>query len=269
MKVRLGIDLGGTSIKIGVVDEKYRIVYKQSIPTDADSKSFSEIVKNMALAAQAAAEAAGYDIKDFPCVGIGSPSYINPHTGLLVFFNNTNWRNVPLRQELQKYIPVPVFIGNDANCAVVGEALAGSAKGYDNVLMLTLGTGIGSGLIINGKLYCGADGMGAELGHTTFVYGGEACTCGRKGCYESYASVSALIRQTKDAMRSAPDSLMHGVSEEQGNKVTGRTAFDAAKMGDEAALRVVDRYIDYVASGISGFVNIYILHSIISCIIDS
>jgi glucokinase len=169
MKYRLGIDLGGTAIKTGIVDENYKVVYKHSVPTDAAAKSFEEVVREMASAAEAVAKMAGLTLRDFPCVGVGSPSCINPNTGLLVFSNNTNWRNAPLKQELEKHIPVPVYVGNDANCAVIGEALAGAAKGYDNVIMLTLGTGVGGGVILNGKLYCGADGMGTELGHTLFV----------------------------------------------------------------------------------------------------
>lgn len=255
MAYRIGIDLGGTAIKAGVVDEDYHVVYQHSRPT---GEGFQRVVADMAAAAEAVAAMAGLTVGAFPCVGVGTPSCINPNTGRLVFSNNTNWRDVPLREELEKHLPVPVYIGNDANCAIIGEALAGAARGRENILMLTLGTGVGGGLILGGKLFCGGDGMGAELGHTPLVSGGEPCTCGIDGCLEAYASVTALIRQTREAMDRTPDSLMHAYAREQeGGAVTGKTAFESAKQGDAAARAVVDRYIEYLANGIGGLVNVF------------
>lgn len=254
MKYRLGVDLGGTGIKAGVVDESFHIVQKHSLATGA-SRSFEEVVFDIARAAHETAELAGLSVADFPVVGVGSPSCINPNTGRLVFSNNTSWKNVPLRQELEKHLPVPVLIGNDANCAVVGESVAGAAQGYSDVLMFTLGTGVGGGVILDGKLYCGADGMGTELGHTQFIHGGEHCTCGIDGCFEAYASVTALIRDAKHAMEKHPESALHGAS--QGEGVTGRAVFDCAKAGDETALALVERYAGYVAAGIGSLVNVF------------
>ncbi len=253
MNYRIGIDLGGTAIKAGLVDEQYHIIQSYSQPT---GEGFSTVVANMAEAARRVADKAGLAITDFPCVGVGTPSCINPHTGRLVFSNNTNWRDVPLREELEKHLPVPVYIGNDANCAVIGEAIAGAAKGAKNVIMLTLGTGVGGGVILDGKLFCGADGMGTELGHTPIVSGGTYCTCGISGCLEAYASVTALIRQTKEAMEAAPDSAMHAYAAEEG-AVSGKTAFECAKKGDPAAKRVVEQYIGYLANGIGGLINVF------------
>jgi len=254
MKYRLGVDLGGTGIKAGVVDENFNIVQKHSLATGA-SRSFVEVVSDIARAARETAELAGLSVADFPVVGVGSPSCINPNTGRLVFSNNTSWKNVPLREELEKHLPVPVLIGNDANCAVVGESVAGAAQGYSDVLMFTLGTGVGGGVILNGKLYCGADGMGTELGHTRFVYGGEPCTCGIEGCFEAYASVTALIRDAKRAMAGHPESALHEASRLEG--VTGRAVFDCAKAGDATALALVERYADYVAAGAGSLVNVF------------
>ena len=253
MQYRIGIDMGGTAIKAGIVDENYQVVYRHSRPT---GQGFERVVAEMAAAAREVAEMAGLAVSDFPCVGVGTPSCINPNTGRLVFSNNTNWRNVPLREELEKHLPVPVYIGNDANCAIIGEALAGAAKGCANVIMLTLGTGVGGGVILNGKLYCGGDGMGTELGHTPLIAGGYPCTCGINGCLESYASVTALIRQTKEAMEAHPQSAMHAYCREHGD-VSGRTAFDCARQGDAAALAVVDQYMEYLANGIGGLVNVF------------
>lgn len=253
MQYRLGIDLGGTAIKAGVVDESNRIVYRHTRPTGG---SFEQIVADIAASANEVAGQAGLKVTDFPCIGVGTPSCINPKTGRLVFSNNTNWRDVPFREELEKHIPIPAYIGNDANCAIIGEAIAGAAAGCENVVMLTLGTGVGGGIILNGKLFCGADGMGAELGHTPLVAGGTPCTCGINGCLEAYASVTALIRQTKEAMEADPTSLLHAHAQKTGH-VSGRTAFDCAKQGDRTALAVVDRYMEYVANGIGGLINIF------------
>lgn len=253
MQYRIGIDLGGTTIKAGIVDENHRIVCQHSRPTE---DGFLRVVADIAAAAETVAEQAGRSVRDFPCVGIGTPGRISPRTGRLVFSGNTNWRDVPLREELEKRLPAPVYIGNDANCAIAGEAIAGAAKGCRNVIMLTLGTGVGGGVILDGKLFCGADGMGAELGHTPLTAGGYPCTCGINGCLESYASVTALIRQARDAMAAHPESALHAAAAEEG-AVTGKLVIDCAKAGDETALRVVDRYTDYVANGIGGFVSIF------------
>ena len=256
MEYRIGIDLGGTDIKAGLMDQELRMVHKLSVPTRAE-RGFEAVVADMAGAAKAVAEWAGLSIDDFPCVGVGSPGCINPHTGLLVFSNNTDWHNVPLREELHKHLGIPIYIGNDANCAMIGEAVAGAAKGCNNALLFTLGTGVGGGLIWNGKLFLGADGMGSEFGHMTMVHGGVPCTCGNLGCIESYASVTALIRQTREAMAAHPDSAMHAHASAHDGRVTGRTSFDCARQGDEAALAVVDRYIEYVAAGLGGYVNVF------------
>ncbi|NMA18076.1 MAG: ROK family glucokinase [Clostridiaceae bacterium] len=253
MKYRIGIDLGGTSIKAGVVDEAHNIISSHQKPT---LEGFELVVADMAETAQIAAEMVGLKWDDFSSVGVGSPGFINPQSGLLVLSSNTNWRNKPLKQELQKHIPVPVFIGNDADCAVIGEMIAGAAKGYRNILMLTLGTGVGGGLILNGRLFSGCDGMGAEFGHTPLISDGLPCACGQNGCLEVYASVTALIRQTKEAMKENPETQMHAHVEKYG-EVSGKTAFDCAREGDVVALRVVDQYCNYLANGIGGFITLF------------
>jgi len=253
MKYRIGVDMGGTAIKAGVIDENFNIICSHSVPT---GEGFETVVKNIADAAKTVAGMAGLKVEDFPCVGLGTPGCISPSTGKLVFSNNTNWRNVPLRDELAKHLPVPVYIGNDANCAVIGETIAGAAKGHDNVVMITLGTGVGGGVIIGGKLFCGGDGMGAELGHTVLVADGYPCTCGARGCLEAYASVTGLIRQTKDAMAADPKSFLHDWVKEYG-AVNGKTVFDCAQQGDAASLKVLDQYTSYVAAGLGGFINVF------------
>ena len=256
MEYKLGLDFGGTGIKAGVVDETYKIIAKSSVPTRPDH-DLEKTVDDMAALAKTVVRMAGLTFKDIKSIGVGCPSFIHPVTGRLVFVNNTNWINVPLREELEKRLPLPVSVENDANCAVIGEALAGAAKAVRNVLMLTLGTGVGSGLILNGKLFPGCDNMGMELGHVPFKIDGEMCTCGIRGCFEAYASVTALIRQTREAMAANPASGMNAYTSAHNGRVSGRTAFDCARQGDAAAKQVVDTYIDYVANGIGGFIDIF------------
>ena len=254
MQYRIGIDLGGTAITAGVVDENNQVVYSHMQPT---GEGFEQVVADLAKAAETVAAMAGLTVRDFPCVGIGTPSCINANTGRLVFSNNTDWRDVPLREELEKHLPVPVYIGNDANCAIIGEAVAGAAKDRRSVVMLTLGTGVGGGVILDGKLFVGGDGMGAELGHTPVVHHGNMCTCGIPGCLEAYASVTALIAQAEEAMGRYPDSMLHEKAAENGGALNGRIIFDCAHANDPAALEVVDQYEEYLANGIGGLINIF------------
>ncbi len=210
----------------------------------------------MSRVAAAAAEKSGVRLADCVCVGVGTPGFVSRKTGRLVFAGNLGWRDVPLKQALEAQLPVPVFVGNDANCAVIGETLAGAARGLRNVVLVTLGTGVGGGVVLDGAMFCGGDGMGTEIGHIPLVLGGEPCTCGLRGCYEAYASVRALIDQTKRAMAAHPDSAMNARAHEMG-RVDGRTSFDCAKKGDAAARAVVEQYEEYVAAGIGALVCIF------------
>ncbi|MDO5111492.1 MAG: ROK family protein [Clostridia bacterium] len=255
MKYRIGIDLGGTNIKAGVVDEDNRIVAYDTRPTDAD-RPFAEVVLSMAQSAKDAAAQLDLTLADFPCLGVGTPGSVQRKFGKVLRAGNLNWYDVPLRDELQKHVSTPVYVGNDADCAAAGESIAGAAKDYNNVLLFTLGTGVGGGIIIEKKIFSGGDGLGAELGHIPLVFEGVHCTCGIDGCFEAYASVTGLIRQTREAMAAHPDSLLNNLAEERG-VVNGRTPFDAAKAGDAAALAVIDRYISYVAAGIGGCISIF------------
>ena len=255
MEYRIGVDLGGTAIKAGVIDGQNRIVCRVSVPTGA-SRPFETVVADMAGAAAAAAAQAGLRMTDFPCVGFGMPGLIDHRRGVNAFAGNLGWREKPVAAELQKHIDVPVRIGNDANCAVIGETIAGAARGYDNVLMLTLGTGVGGGIILDRRLFTGGDGMGVELGHVQLLFGGEPCTCGSVGCLEAYASVTALIRQTEDMMARRPDSAMHAYARAHGG-VDGRTSFECMKQGDAAAAEVVEAYLHYLAAGIGSFICVF------------
>lgn len=250
----MGLDLGGTNIATGIVDENYNIIASHSLPTYRH-RSFEEIVADMARAVRETADIAGLGLDDFPCIGLGVPSSIDPETKRPTFANNLGWKNVPLIEEFRKYIDKPVYLANDADCAALGEALAGVAKKFKSVLFITLGTGVGGGLIMNDQIFTGADGHGFEPGHMTILIDGFVCTCGRKGCFESYASVTGLIRETIEAIGAYPRTLMREICGDDIGKINGRTAFDAAKQGDEAGKRVVEKYIYYLGVGISSMVT--------------
>ena len=256
MKYYVGIDLGGTNIVAGVVDENYNIKAKYSEPTNA-SRGFKEVCASIANAAYEAAKKANIDMKDVESVGVGSPGCVNRNTNLLVFSNNLGWENVPFQDELEKHFDVPVFIDNDANCAALGEVLAGAARNYENACMVTLGTGVGGGIIIDKKIFSGSDRLGAEIGHTILLYGGEVCSCGLEGCFEAYASATALIRQIKQAIKQHPESLLNTLCDGNLDKVEAKTAFDAMDKGDEIAAKVIDQYLSYVAAGVGSMMTLF------------
>ncbi len=251
----IGIDLGGTNIAAGIVDEKGNILKKDSVPTLAE-RPIEEIVNDMASLCRRLLAEENISIDDIEAIGLGCPGTVDSQNGVIAYANNLKMKNTPIREMLGARFPGKrIKLENDANAAAFGE-YAVNGGGAGSFVFITLGTGVGGGVIIDGKLYKGFNGAGAELGHTTLVLDGEPCSCGRNGCWEAYASVTALIRQTKAAMDSAPDSSMHRWVEENG-KVSGRTAFDCARNGDKAAQAVVDNYVKYVADGIVDTINIF------------
>ena len=251
----MGIDLGGTNIKAGVVDDAFRIIgrakAKTGIPRPAE-----EVMDAMAECAKAAAADAGVPWEQIRQVGIGVPGTANEETGVVEYANNLLFENVPMREYLQKRLHKEIDITNDANAAALGEVLAGAARGASNAVAVTLGTGVGGGIIIDGRLFTGFHYGGAELGHMGIVLGGRKCTCGRRGCLEAYASATGLIRSTKEAMEAFPDSLMWELARENGGNVSGRTAFLAAGRGDAAAQAVVNDYIQHLGYGLASIINI-------------
>lgn len=249
----IGIDLGGTNIVASVVDDKYNIIATGKTPT-AVPRPAEEIFDDIAAVCREAMDKAGLTIADISSVGLGTPGTVNEN-GIIEFANNLGFNNVPAREMLKERLgDLPIYIDNDANCAALGEAYAGCGNGSQNFVAVTLGTGVGSGIIVNGKIVTGVNCAGGECGHMVIVVDGEPCSCGRKGCWEAYASATALIRQTRKAMEENPDSIMHEVARQEG-KVSGRTAFDAMRKGDIAAIKVVDNYIKYVACGLINIVN--------------
>ncbi len=254
--VTIGIDLGGTNIAVGVVDENCQIIGRAVTKTRAERPA-SEIIADMAKTARAAVENAGLTMADVQAVGVAAPGTVNPDTGVIEYANNIGFLNTPVGEELGRLLGMPVAVGNDANLAAYGEAIAGVGKDADTLVAITLGTGVGGGVIIDRKVYTGFNHAGAELGHFVIHENGEPCTCGLKGCWEAYASATALIRQTKRAMEQNPDSKMWELCGGDLAKASGRTAFDAMRAGDEAGRQVVDTYIGHIATGIISVINIF------------
>ena len=249
----IGIDLGGTNIAVGLVDKNGKILATDSVPTHKE-RAYIEIVADMAALAKKVTLAGGCALEDIKAVGIGCPGTIDTANGVVVYANNLKMDRAPVAAEFQKHWNIPVYLENDANAAAFGEYRM-TAKDTDSFVFMTLGTGVGGGIVLNGRLWHGFNGAGAEIGHTSIVMDGEPCTCGMRGCLESYASVTALIKQTKEAMEAHPDSAMHEWVAKKG-KISGRTAFECAKAGDAAATAVRDRYIRYVAEGVNNLINI-------------
>ena len=252
----VGIDIGGTNVKAGIVDDNGKIIVKSSIPTGRD-REFSVIVGDIAEQIKKLCADANMTLDDINGIGIGCPGAINSKDGIVNYVCNLDWVNVPLVAELQKHINKPAYVSNDANVAALGESMFGTGKNYSDVVFITLGTGVGGGVIIDNKLFEGVESKGTELGHMVIVIGGEECGCGRRGCLEAYASATALIRDTKRAMEKDKNSAMWQFVDGDINKVDGRTAFECSKTGDESAKKVVDAYITYLSEGIANFVNIF------------
>lgn len=254
----LGIDLGGTNIAVGVVDENYHILAtakrKTKVPCEPE-----ELCEQLATAALEALDNAKITINDIPWVGIGTPGTVNRDTGVVEFSNNLYLHNYPMRELLEKRLNKKVIIENDANAAAYGEYKAGALRGAKNGVAITLGTGVGSGIIIDGKVYAGFNYAAGEMGHTVIVFNGRHCTCGRNGCWEAYASATGLIAMTREAMQKTDDhdrpiwKLANGNLED----VTGRTAFDAMRAGDPIGKEVVDQYIAYLGCGLVNVINTF------------
>ena len=246
---RIGIDLGGTNIAVGVVNDRYEIVARRSVPTGAERPA-EEVIRDMGDAVEEALRQAGLTAVDCASMGVGSPGACDPQTGVVKRAYNLNWFDVPVCRMLHQRFGIPVRLGNDANCAALAEVVAGAAVGCQDMVLITLGTGVGSGIISRGKILSGLRGGAGEAGHMLLVLDGEPCTCGRRGCWEAYASATALIRQARQAAAEHPESLLAGAEE-----ITGKTVFDAADRGDETANAVVDRFCDYMGAGVTNIVN--------------
>lgn len=253
----IGIDLGGTNIAAAIVAEDGTIIRKGSTPT-MNERHQEAIIKDMAmLAIKLVDEQEGMTMDDIHAIGVGSPGTPDPEKGTIVYANNLNFHNTPIRDEIQKYINKPVYVGNDANVAALGEYECGSGSKYNDLVAVTLGTGVGGGVIIDGKIIDGSFNGGAELGHISINFEGRPCNCGRLGCWERYSSATALINDAVEAAKKHPESSLNDLVGGDLSKMNAKIPFDAAQAGDAVAGELIESYIKYLAVGLVNVINIF------------
>ena len=252
---RIGIDLGGTYIKAGITDENYDIIFKGEAPTGLPCPP-ETVADNCAALVKKLVADAGLTLDDIESIGMGSPGTVDCDNGIVEYANNLGFRDVHFAEMLRERIGKPLYMGNDANVAAYGEYVKCGEK-YTSFVFITLGTGVGGGIIIDGKIYTGFNYAGAELGHIVIQKDGVQCSCGRKGCWESYSSTNALIRMCREEMQKDASSALWRLCEGDESKVTGRTVFAAVAEGDSAAKAALGVYIDYLACGIASVINIF------------
>ena len=253
MNYYIGIDVGGTFVKAGIVDENGNIVADGKIASECD-KGGNKLAENAATLVMRLLEKSGISKDQIVGAGMGFPGFIDSKNGIVVYSNNVRLSDFPIVEIMQAKLGLKVKVANDANVAALGEKMFGAGKEYNDMVMITLGTGVGAGIIIDGKLFEGNRSAGAEIGHMLLAHGGEQCTCGRKGCFEAYSSATALIRDTRRAMQNHKDSLMWEIGSI--DNVTGKTPFDYAKK-DKFAAEVVDNYIEMLGSALTDIANIF------------
>ncbi len=252
---KIGIDIGGTNIKLGIVDERNRIIRKHFIKTNTQQSS-QVIIERLGKAILTLIKLSQISTEKISGVGIGCPGTIDRENGIVVYSNNIHWEDLKLATSIEKIVKLPVKLANDADCAVLGEQAAGRAQGKANVVLLTLGTGVGSGIIVDGHLLTGGYFGGGELGHMVLDMNGPRCSCGRQGCFEVYASAAALMRTGKKIARSNKESLLYKANQEK-QRIHAKMVFEAMDAGDLAAKKAVDQYMKYLAAGIVNVINIF------------
>ena len=250
----VGIDLGGTSIKAGLVDENGKIIAKATCPTLVE-RGAKPVVTDMAKLSMEVVEKGGVTMDDVKAIGIGLPGVQDPRTGIIPFCTNLHWHQVPVIEWMQEIVNKPIFVDNDATVAGLAESVAGVSANYRNSVFLTLGTGVGGGIVLNGKVVSGSHGVGSELGHMITVMDGEMCTCGNRGCWERYASATAMIRMGREAAEKNPNCLIATSVNGNLDEITAKVVTDAAKAGDPVAEEVFDRYVYHLCVGIVGIIN--------------
>lgn len=261
MAYYIGVDVGGTNIACGIVDENMNIVARSKVKTnprgrDGESPEYAEILEEIKNAVRQAGDEAGIAPSAAHSIGIGCPGTCNNEKGVVEYANNLRFNYSPLKADMESEFKIPVYLENDANAAAFGEYSAGAARGSKNAVVITLGTGVGCGIIIDGRIYRGSNFAGGELGHMVIVMDGLPCTCGRRGCFEAYCSATGLIHMTTQASELNPESIMTKMILEDG-KVSARTAYKAFKQGDPVGRAVTEQYVKYLACGIANTINIF------------
>ncbi len=257
----IGVDLGGTNIVVGITDSEGNILKSYTRPTITTRKT-EEIFDDIIDMCQILIEEFNLDTSSLKGIGMGIPGEVDSKNGVINYSNNIPMKNFNVKDYMQNLckkvnMDIPFFFANDADCAALGELVAGAGKGHTDLIILTLGTGVGGGIIINNKIYSGFYAGGAELGHQTIVHNGELCTCGNKGCLEAYASATALIRDAKKAASQNPSSALNTLTENNLDNMTAKVVFDAKDQNDSIAIKLVDDYIEYLAVGVANLINIF------------
>lgn len=251
----IGVDLGGTNIAVGLVSKEGNLLYKHSVKTERE-KPHEAVIKNIVEACKTLLSSNNIKVEDIEYIGIGLPGTCNSEKGIIEYAPNINFKNVNIRKEMKKYFDHPIYIDNDANCAALGESIAGSAKDYDSSITVTLGTGIGGGVIVGKKIVTGAFGGAGEIGHQIIKAGGELCGCGNRGCFEAYASATALIRESKIAAIKNPNTKILELANNDINLIDPKIVFAALDDGDIVAKEVIDNYLYFLAVGLGSLINI-------------
>ncbi|MBV9880142.1 MAG: ROK family protein [Gemmatirosa sp.] len=257
----VGVDLGGTNIVVGVMPEDgSREIAMRSQPTRADLGSevvVDRICQMVEDAITVTRAETGASREDFLGVGIGAPGPLDRKRGVVVVAPNLGWRDLPLRDLVQDRVHLPATLDNDANCATLGEWWTGAARGASNVVGITIGTGIGGGLILDGRLYHGASDMAGEIGHTTIDSNGRRCKCGNYGCLEAYTSGPAIAERAREALAIGEASMLLDLVQGRPERITAQTVYDASERGDAMAREVVRDTARFLGAGIANLLNVF------------
>ncbi len=250
----LGIDLGGTNIVVGLVDKDGKLIYKDSVSTFKERPN-EEIIDDMATLCLNVIKKNNLTKDEIISIGIGSPGTCNPKDGIIIKAYNLGFNNLNIGKMIEDKVGIKTFVENDANCAAFGEFQVGAGRAYKSAVVITIGTGLGCGLILNGDVISGSFYGGGEFGHSVLTVNGRQCTCGRKGCWEAYCSATAIIEETKKQAKANPQSKINEIINNNLDNITAKTPFDAALLGDEVGKSVVDEFILYLAEGMVNIIN--------------
>ena len=254
--IYIGIDVGGMSIKAGVVDEQGNILFKHACPTGVE-RGYGAVIRDIAELGIAAVEKSGHSMDEVKAIGIGIPGIMDQRTGIVPFCTNLAWHEVPIIEEMKKYTSVPVYVDNDATVAGLAESVKGVSAGTQSSVFITLGTGVGGGVVINGKVFSGSHGVATEIGHMVTVDGGEECTCGKKGCWERYASATALIREGRKLCAAKPECALMKAVEGDITRIGAKDVIDLAREGDADCAALFDNYVHHLVVGLANLINLY------------
>lgn len=251
----IGIDLGGTNIGIGIVDDENNLICKESNPTKKE-RGFNKITEDIVILISKIIKTNNISKDEIRGIGIGVPGIINPQNGVVVNCVNLKWNNVDIKKAIEDKLNIPVSVGNDATVAGVAELVVGAMKGCKSGVLITLGTGIGGGIIINGEVYDGFHGVGSEIGHMIVGENYYNCNCGRNGCLETFSSSTAIINYARKLIEEGNGSTI--IDRVNGDliNIDGKIIFEEAKEGDDIARKVIDRMTNYLAIGIMNIVSV-------------